>query len=185
MRIARGDVRWIGDDRVVALFGTSLNQSDVNVIAKTLRARCAGRGLPPLPKCRRREPWRRPLAGNGKRDRAGTAAEIEDVGVLVRIDTHQRKLYQKLGFRARDQHFGRNFQVQSVELAPADEIRNRLAVATPPGERVECPRVAGAHLFLGVSGKPRAIATQHVTQQDLCFERNEAAGSERARDDRR
>src|ERR1700687_5198804 len=52
----------------------------------------------------------RSLAGDGERDRAGPAAESENLGALVGVDAHQRKLDQKLGLRPRDQYVGRHFE---------------------------------------------------------------------------
>ena len=105
--------------------------------------------------------------------------------MLVGIDARQCELDQKLGFRPRDQYVAGNFQLEAVELAPADEICNRLPVAAPPGQRVECLGVMRAHRRFGVSGEPRATAMQDMSQQNLRLERNEATRGKRARDGRR
>src|SRR5260370_14990654 len=101
----------------------------------------------------------RSLACDGKRDRAGPATEIENLGVLVGIDADESKLDQKLGFRPRDQYVGRHFEIEAVELAPAGEIRDGLAVAPSSGQRVECFRLARRHRLVAMRGKPGAIAT--------------------------
>ena len=127
----------------------------------------------------------RPLACDGERDRAGPAAEIENFGVRVGVDAEQRKLDQKLGLRPRDQYVGRHFEIETVELAPASEICDRLAIAPSSGQRVECRRFVRRHRLIAMRGKPGAIAAQHMPQQNLRLEGNEAAGRKRARDDRR
>jgi hypothetical protein len=105
--------------------------------------------------------------------------------VLAGVDAGQRKLDQKLGLRPRDQNVGRHFEIETVKLAPAGEICDRLAVAPSSGQRVECPRLLCRHRLVAMRAKPGAIAAQHMSQQNLSLERNEAAGSKRARYGRR
>ena len=118
---------------------------------------------------------------DGERDRARPGAQIEHAQVPVLRQPRERELDQRLRFRARDEHRGRHLQCEPPELARAGEIRDGLAVAAAPGEAEERVRLAARdNASSPMRDQPRAVTAEHVRQQHLRVERNEAGLRERA-----
>ena len=73
----------------------------------------------------------------GEGDGAAAGAQIGERASSIRWQSFQCQLDQQFGFRARDQGVRRDFQFQRPELAPTEQVRNRLSRLTSvqPGEK--------------------------------------------------
>ena len=102
--------------------------------------------------------------------------------VAVGGKARKRELDQRFRLGARYQYGRRHRDTQSPEFAHAGQVGDGLAVASTLREREE--RVGGfARQRVGaMRGQPRTIAVQHVREEHLRVERNEAAARERAGD---
>ncbi len=122
----------------------------------------------------------RSLVRNGQRDRAGARAEIEHAHVALRRQARERELDQRLGLRPRDQHRRRHGERQPPEFADAGQVGDRLAVAAALRERAKRRRIRSRASGSSPCATSHARSfAQHVREQHLRVERNEARLRER------
>ncbi len=122
----------------------------------------------------------RPRGGDRQRHRTRTGAEVEHASLAIVRQASDRELDQQFGLGTRNQHIGRDLQIEPVEFAPSDQVGDRLAVAAAASERIEGLRLLGVHGVVGMRREPCAVAAEHVREQQLRLERDEAAHGQRA-----
>ena len=78
--------------------------------------------------------------GDGRPDRAGTAAQVGDDRPWRVVDQRDGVADEQLGAPPRHEHARADLDAQSAELDPADDVLERLAAAAPSGELLELGR---------------------------------------------
>jgi hypothetical protein len=120
----------------------------------------------------------RALADGGYAPLVHTAYTWADIGG----QTFEHDLDQRLGLGPRDQHRGRDREIEAEELAPSGEVGDRLAVATALGEREERVAALARQRIGRVRDEPRPVHAERVRKQNVGIGRDEARQGDRAPD---
>ena len=102
-------------------------------------------------------------------DAARTRADIADEGRAGLFQEIEGGLNQQLGFGARDEHIGRDHEIEAVKFLPSGDVLQRLALRAArdhfavTGARLRCER------FVGMRDEKRAVAFERMREKRAGF----------------
>jgi hypothetical protein len=104
------------------------------------------------------------LAQQRDRDAARPRADVAEARRLRPLQQFERRLDQKLRLGARDEHVGRDLEIQPVELLPARDVLQGFARGPARGEPADTSGRFLGQTFVVVREEVRAVAPERVSE---------------------